>query len=241
MALAYVCVRPQRAAARAEHASFCAQTGLAPDLLSVVDLTRAPLPPDAFDRFTGFLVGGSPFNVTDAEHAKSDLQRRVEADLRAIAACAIDTAAAALFTCYGIGVVARMLGGTVSRDFPDPTGAAVVRLTDAGRADAVTRVAAPSFLALSAHKEGSGQTPPGAVLLAIGEHCPVQAYRVGERLWATQFHPEATPGPFTQRMAFYRDGGYFDPAEFDRLADAVRASEITEPGRMLRAFAALFA
>ena len=37
----------------------------------------------------------------------------------------------------------------------------------------------------------------------------MQAYRVGERLYATQFHPEPTTRAFTERMAVYRDDGYF--------------------------------
>mgnify|MGYP000284732432 CR=1 FL=1 len=43
---------------------------------------------------------------------------------------------------------------------------------------------------LTTHKEGCVAPPPGGVLLATNAACPVQAYRVGERLYATQFHPE---------------------------------------------------
>ncbi|WP_029145257.1 glutamine amidotransferase-related protein [Microbacterium luticocti] len=238
MPLVYLCVRPEADAARAEHASFRAETGLGDDL-DVHDLTRAPLPGDAIDRWSGFVVGGSPFNVSDPESAKSDLQRRVEADLERVAAAAADAETAALFTCYGIGVVTRMLGGEVSRAFPEPTGPATVGLTAHGERDAVTGGLAHTFTALSAHKEGAGAVPPGAVLLATNEACPVQAYRVGERLYATQFHPESTPLSFVERITIYRDGGYFDPAEYDAIADRVRATPVTEPGRMLRAFARL--
>ena len=48
------------------------------------------------------------------------------------------------------------------------------------------------------------------MLLASNDGCPVQAYRVGDRLYATQFHPEPTAKAFTERMAVYRDDGYFD-------------------------------
>jgi GMP synthase (glutamine-hydrolysing) len=157
-----------------------------------------------------------------------------------VAAAAVESRTAALFTCYGIGIVTRMLGGEVSRSFPEPTGPTVVRLTDAGRDDPLTATLASEFTALSAHKEGSGTPPPGAVLLATNDACPVQAYRVGDRLYTTQFHPESTPLPFTERMAFYRDGGYFPADEYDEIAARVLDASVTEPGRMLRTFARLW-
>lgn len=235
MPLVYLCVRPQRDAARAEYASFRAESGLDESALQFHDLTREPLPADALDRWTGFLAGGSPFNVTDT--AKSGLQLRVEADLEAVAAAAAASRTAALFTCYGIGIVTRMLGGDLSRRFPEPTGPTPVWLTPAGVNDPVTAGMADEFVALSAHKEGSGTPPPGAMLLATNLACPVQAYVVGDRLYATQFHPESTPLPFTERMAFYRDGGYFASDDFDEISARVLAASVTEPGRMLRAFA----
>nr|WP_274636369.1 GMP synthase [Microbacterium bovistercoris] len=240
MPLVYLCVRPQHEAAAAEYSSFRETAGLGPDELHQHDLTRAPLPADAFERWHGFLVGGSPFNLTDPERDKSDVQRRVESELEAIAARAADARTAALFTCYGIGVVTRMLGGQVSRQHPEPTGPATVVLTPAGRDDPITGGLASPFHALSAHKEGAGAAPAGATLLATNEACPAQAYRVGDRLYATQFHPESTPVPFTERMALYRDGGYFDAAEYDAIAQRVLATPVTEPGRMLRAFTERF-
>jgi GMP synthase (glutamine-hydrolysing) len=239
MPLVYLCVRPEAEAARAESASFRAEAQLDQEQLEMLDLTREPLPADAFERWSGFLVGGSPFNVSDREMDKSGIQRRVEADLERVAGAAVDARVSALFTCYGIGVVTRMLGGTVSRAYPEPTGPTEVRLTDAAAGDPILGALTTRFTALSAHKEGSGEAPPSAVLLATNEACPVQAYRVGQRLYATQFHPESTPLPFTERMAFYRDGGYFAAAEYAEIAQRVLAASVTEPGRMLRAFARL--
>jgi GMP synthase (glutamine-hydrolysing) len=237
MPLVYLCARPQAKAARAEYASFRAEAGLDEHELHRHDLTREPLPADALERWSGFLVGGSPFNVTDPQAAKSAVQRRVEADLERVASAAAAGRAAALFTCYGIGVVTRMLGGRVSRSYPEPTGPTEIRLTGAAADDPVMSDLEHRFTALSAHKEGSAQTPPGAVLLATNDACPVQAYRVGDHLYATQFHPESTPSGFTQRMAFYRDGGYFPAEDYERIAGRVLAASVTQPGRMLRAFA----
>lgn len=241
--LLYVCVRPQQGAAAAEYESFRAAAHLDPSQLVQLDLVREPLPADVFDRYSGFFVGGSPFNLTDPESTKTEVQRRLEADLERVAAGVMAAPAggrAALFTCYGIGVVTRMLGGDVSRAFPEDTGPVEVELTPAGRTDPLLGTLARRFAALTAHKEGSADVPDGATLLATNAGCPVQAYRVGERLYATQFHPEPTTRAFTERMAVYRDDGYFPANDYDTVAGRVLAASVTEPVRLIRAFARAF-
>ena len=54
-------------------------------------------------------------------------------DVGALAAAAGETAA--LFTCYGIGVATRALGGEVTRAYPEDTGPTAIILTDDGRRD----------------------------------------------------------------------------------------------------------
>jgi GMP synthase (glutamine-hydrolysing) len=241
--LLYVCVRPQQGAAAAEYESFRTAMKLGPEQLAQHDLVRQPLPGDVFDRYGGFLVGGSPFNVTDPESTKTDVQRRLEADLERIAsraASATGPAPAALFTCYGIGVVTRLLGGEVTRGFPEDTGPVTIELTDGSGSDPLFGGLATRFTALTAHKEGTGAVPPGATLLARNVDCPVQAYRAGDRLYATQFHPEPTTRAFTERMAVYRDDGYFAANDYDAIAGRVLAASVTEPARLLRAFARRF-
>lgn len=241
--LVYLGVRPQQAAATAEYASFRTATGLDDTQLERFDLTRSPLPADAFERWRGFVVGGSPFNATDIADAPdtvSPVQRRLEADLAVVADRAVTGATAAMFTCYGIGVVTAHLGGRVSRDHPEDTGPTTVSLTAEGRADRLFGGLTSPFTALTAHKEGTDVLPPGAVLLATNSACPVQAYRIGTHLYATQFHPEPTTDDFTARMTVYRNDGYFDADAYDEVASRVRAARVTEPARLLRAFADTF-
>ena len=238
--LVYLCVRPQQGAAAAEYESFRTSARLDPVDLDRVDLVRDELPADAFTRWRGFVVGGSPFNVTDTESTKTDAQRRLEAALARVATAAAAGETAALFTCYGIGVATRTLGGEVSRGFPEDTGPAVVTLTDEARHDPIFGGIADRFSALTAHKEGTERMPEGAVLLATNDACPVQAYRVGDRLYATQFHPEPTAQAFTERMAVYRDDGYFEARDYESISARVLAASLTEPPRILQAFARAF-
>lgn len=235
--LAYLCVRPQEGAAAAEYESFRTAMRLEESALHRWDLVRDPLPADALDRWAGFVVGGSPFNVTDPESTKTDVQRRLEADLAHLAEHAAAGVTSAMFTCFGIGVATRALGGTVSREFPEDTGPATVALTAEAGYDPLFGDLAYHFSALTAHKEGTATLPPGAVLLATNDACPVQAYRVGTHLYATQFHPEPTAAAFTERMAVYRDDGYFAAGDYDEISARVLGASITEPMRILRAFA----
>ncbi|MDE0545245.1 GMP synthase [Microbacterium sp. C7(2022)] len=237
----YVCVRPQQDAAAAEYESFRTAMQLERDAIDHHDLVRNPLPHDVFDRYQAFVVGGSPFNVADPEPTKTEPQVRLERDLEHLAAHAgAGDGPAALFTCYGIGVVTRMLGGDVTRAFPEDTGPTMIELTDAAQTDPLFGGLANRFSALTAHKEGTASAPAGSVLLASNDACPVQAYRVGERLYTTQFHPEPTPVAFTERMVVYRNDGYFDATAFDETAARVLSAKVTEPVRLLRAFARRF-
>jgi GMP synthase (glutamine-hydrolysing) len=128
----------------------------------------------------------------------------------------------------------------VGRGFPEDTGPVTIELTPDSGSDALFGGLATRFTALTAHKEGTGAPPPGATLLARNQECPVQAYRVGDRLYATQFHPEPTARAFTERMAVYRDDGYFAANDYDAIAGRVLAASVTEPARLLRAFARAF-
>ena len=50
--------------------------------------------------------------------------------------------------------------------------------------------------------------PPGAVLLATGEHCPNQAFRHGHSTYGVQFHPEVTAAIFARWQN--SDWAFFD-------------------------------
>ncbi len=233
--LLYISVRPERPAADAEYASF--RRGLGVDELDRIDLLAEALDDEVIAHHRGVVVGGSPFNVTDA--APSDLQLRVEADLERLAMAAIDGRIHALFTCYSIGIVTRMLGGRVTLEHPEPASAVSLNATEDGLADPVFGPSGTGFAVFTAHKESAASVPPGAALLAGADSCPVQAYRVGAHLYATQFHPEPSPQDFADRMTFYRTKGYFDPDRFDAVQQQVLASRVTEGEAILGRFAAL--
>jgi GMP synthase (glutamine-hydrolysing) len=92
------------------------------------------------------------------------------------------------------------------------------------------------FDAFTGHKEAVSELPGHAVLLASSAGCPVQAFRVGAHGYATQFHPELDAAGMSTRVDVYKDAGYFDPSEADRIKALAWSSEISHPPEILRAF-----
>lgn len=224
-------------------------SGLAPTDVRRVRLERESLtealgsPADALDldAFSGIILGGGPFNVSDPEDAKSPAQRRAEAELRTLAERVVAADTPFLGCCYGIGTLGRLLGGVVDRTYGEPIGAVPVTLTDAGRTDPLLAGLPERFDAFLGHKEAVRELPRGAVLLASSATCPVQAFRLGTRVYATQFHPELDADQLVARILAYEHHGYFEPGGADALIAAARAATVTEPPRILRRFVELFA
>ena len=61
-------------------------------------------------------------------------------------------------------------------------------------------------------------------------------FRVGQNVYATQFHPELDVAGIVARVRVYQDAGYFPAAELDQLVARLSAAVVTEPGRMLATF-----
>jgi GMP synthase (glutamine-hydrolysing) len=230
-------VRPEADARAGELASMRRASGLGERLVAR-SADAEVLPEDLLERSAGVVVGGSPYAVSDPEEAKPEGQRLAERQLAALAERALDTGAPLFLTCYGIGVLTLVLGGTVDREHPEPVSAAESRLTDAGRADPVAGVLPPVFAALTAHKESAAATPPGATLLATNDLSPVQLYRAGSVL-ASQFHPEPTSAEFVTRAAIYQDHGYFPPDGLAEIAAALDGVEVPHPRLLLCRFVEL--
>lgn len=228
--------RPESVPREQELASMRSASGLEARL-DALQVDRDPLPSALFDRYAGVITGGSPYNVTDPESSKSDRQRLAERQLAAVAEQALAASGAVFFTCFGIGVLTRVLGGVVDRTHPERVSATESRLTDAGAADPVAGVLPTRFLAHTGHKESAPVPPPGTTLLATNDASPVQLYRVGNLL-ASQFHPEPTPEEFVARATAYARYGYFAEDELERIAAGIRRFPVSAPRALLARFVA---
>ncbi|MGY1746428.1 glutamine amidotransferase [Blastococcus sp. SYSU D00695] len=228
--------RAEDAAADDEYAGFLRATGLREAQLHRVRLEAAPLPALDLDDYAGVIVGGSPFTASDPVGEKSAVQRRVEADLSGLLDRVVPADKPFLGACYGIGTLGVHQGGVVDRTYGEPVSCVPVTLTAAGRADPLLAGMPAVFDALVGHKEACRVLPPTAVLLAASPGCPVQMFRVGRNVYATQFHPELDVAGLVTRARVYQHAGYFPPAELDDLVARISTAVVTEPGRVLAAF-----
>lgn len=235
----HLSIRDHDQAVAAEFEAICAFGGLEPGELVQLRVEQAPLPVIHPDDYAGIIIGGGQFNTSD--EVKTAVQQRVEAELGLIVETAITHGVPLLGMCYGVGVVTQQLGGIVDRTYAERVGSVKVSLTEAAADDRVFSTLPPRFGAFTGHKEACSQMPAGAVLLATGEQCPVQAYRVGEAVYVTQFHPELDFPRLAERMRIYAHAGYFRPEELDDLIEEARESGVdATPARILSAFVAEF-
>jgi GMP synthase (glutamine-hydrolysing) len=233
-------VRAEDAAADNEYDSFLTLAGLGEGELRRVRLEQRALGDVDLRDWSGILLGGSPFNYTDPENLKTPTQRRVEADLNGLLDRVVGADFPFLGACYGIGALGRQQGAVVDRYYAEPVGAVEITLTAPGRRDPLLGELPATFEAFTGHKEAISRLPGHAVLLASSAGCPVQAFRVGANVYATQFHPELDVAGLCTRVEVYKHAGYFDPDQADEIKTQATRSHVTWPPAILRRFVARY-
>ncbi len=233
--------RAEELPADEEYALFLRYSGLSPDDLIRVRLEAAPMPQFDLDELSGIFVGGGPFNASDPADKKSDVQHRVEAEFNALLDEVVARDFPFLGACYGIGTLGVHQGATIDRTYREPISVVEVTLTEAAASDPLLEGMPDTFNAFVGHKEAISALPPSAVLLASSATCPVQMFRVGENVYATQFHPELDVDGITTRTRVYAGHGYFAEHELELVLEAVRRAEVSHTSRILRNFVARYA
>ena len=233
--------RADDVAADNEYQSFLAFSGLDERDLRRVRLEQGALGDVEPRDWSGILLGGGPFNSSDPEESKSPVQRRVEADLRRLLGTVISTDFPFLGACYGIGTLGTHQGAVVDRQYAEPIGAVPVTLTQQGRQDPLLRGLPVTFDAFVGHKEAISGLPRHAVLLASSPACPVQAFKIGSHVYATQFHPELDVAGLCTRIEVYKHAGYFEPWQAGELKAQAHRSNVTHPPAILQRFVQLYA
>ncbi|MAQ15222.1 MAG: GMP synthase [Sandaracinus sp.] len=186
-----------------------------------------PAPSD----YDAVVVTGSAAMVTQrldwSERTKEWLPGVVEAQVPLLAVC------------YGHQLLAEGLGGQVGANpLGREIGTIQVELTAQGQTDALFgALESPTLRMQATHVESVLRLPAGALLMGTSPLDPHQAFRVGDRAWAVQFHPElddrASRGYIEGRAERIREEG-LDP---DALLATVSASP--DGHRLLRRFVAI--
>jgi len=229
-------IRGEDAAADDEYQAMMRFAGLDESGMRRIRLTHRPLGPVDLDDWSGVILGGGPYNVSDPPESKSETQQRAESELLTLVEEIVDRDFPFLGCCYGVGALGTVIGATVDRSYSEPVAAVTVTLTEAGREDPLFVELPDVFDAFGGHKEAASSLPPEAVRLASSPDCPVQAFRVGANTYATQFHPELDLAGILTRIDVYKNYGYFEPESADALKEAARQRHIEYPPTILRRF-----
>lgn len=231
--------RPEDEAAAEELASFTAGMQLEEGAIEQRRVEAAPLGDVDLDAYSGVLLGGSPFNNTDL--VKSQNQLRVEREIGTLVREIIDRDFPLMGACYGIGTVGTLIGATLGSEYAEEAKMIQVSVTPAGQSDLLLDGLPPSFDTIVGHKEAVSTVPEDVTVLVSGEACPIQMFKVGLNVYATQFHPELTAEGLEFRLRLYAHLGYVSEHTLESNIAQAYTGDFSWNNRILANFAEMYA
>ena len=145
--------------------------------------------------------------------ANDDARHPFLYDLKILIRSAVQAGIPYLGVCLGGQLLAATLGAQVISNRWEELGSLAIHLNGNGRDDRLFRGLSDTISTFQWHHD-SFDLPEGALLLAGSPVCPHQAFRVGERAWGLQFHPEVTE-------EIIRDWCAWDRETADRVEELV--------------------
>lgn len=180
-----------------------------------------PMPED-LDDVEGIIALGGPQSANDSNPA---LEREMGL-LRAAHATGLPI----LGICLGAQLLAKALGGEVTRMHKPEIGWLEVTLNELGREDPLFAGIGWTTRQFHWHTEQVTTLPKGGRVLAKSAACPIQAWGVGLRTYALQYHPEVDET--TIRRWLREDAHQLGPAE--TTADDVLRATMEQLPTMMR-------
>ncbi|MFC4631507.1 type 1 glutamine amidotransferase [Promicromonospora alba] len=187
------------------------EAGLEPVLIPGAEL------PENLDGFAGLvLLGGGFMPDDDLHHPFLARERRLTTE-------ALDAGLPLLGLCLGGQLLAHVTGGGVTAQSGETErGMCALTVLPAAAADPLfgdlPGIPDEPLWMIENHEDSVTALPPSATLLVSSGECPIQAFRVGERAWGLQFHPEARP----ERVAAWDEAALSEQG-IDRAALAAAA------------------
>jgi GMP synthase (glutamine-hydrolysing) len=155
----------------------------------VLDTWQGSVSYPALDEVSGLVVLGGQMNVDQTARFP------FLAPERSLLVEAVECGLPVLGICLGAQMMARAFGAEVVPARAREIGFLPLDLTEAGRKDPVLSGLAPGGRVFQWHEDSLG-LPSDAMLLATGSNGLVQAFRLGDRAWAIQFHLEMDRAEF---------------------------------------------
>jgi GMP synthase (glutamine-hydrolysing) len=130
------------------------------------------------------------------------------------------------------------IGATVDRQFGEPAGPVKLTRVDDDAQDPLLAGIPKEFMAFTGHKEAVSSLPDldSVINLVESANAPFQLLRVGENVYATQFHPELDVPGMLSRMEIYFDFGYWSPDAYEQTIATVANADVRFPHRILANF-----
>ena len=141
----------------------------------------------SLDGYDSLWVMGGPMDVWDEDSCPWLI-----AEKAVIREAVNERAMPFLGLCLGHQLLADALGGRVAAMDKPEVGVMDVDLTPAGQRDPLFAGLPKAMRCLQWHGSEVVEPPPGAEILASSPACPIQAFRIGDRAYALQFHMETT-------------------------------------------------
>ena len=131
----------------------------------------------------GIVITGSPAYVTDEEIWNFTGAEYIKK--------AHKSGIPILGVCYGHQLLAWAFGGKVDFNVEGrKIGTIPIKLTESAKDDLLFRDLPDGFDVNVSHQQSVVRLPPDAVTLAVGSSDILQAFRLGDKTWGIQFHPE---------------------------------------------------
>jgi GMP synthase (glutamine-hydrolysing) len=234
-------LRPENDTSDSEFGAILKYGGLDEKDVCRMRIENTGIPELSLADYSAIIVGGSPFDISTPEDEKSAIQKKIETDFKHLLDRIVSNDFPFLGACSGSGLLGSYLKTPISSQYAEPVGSAIISLTNEGKSDALLSGFPDQITVLLGHKEACDTTPAGATLLMRGVACPVQMFRLGENVYATQFHPEGDCEGFAIRIHAYQHHGYFKPEEVQDLVDAVSKEDTPYAQKLLKRFVERYA
>ncbi len=229
-------IRAEDKTSDGEYEAILKFADLSSDDVMRVRLEKQDMPPFELEDYAGVIIGGGPWNPGDPIEKKSEAQIRTEAKLFPFVKQLIDADKPCLAICYGLEAVACATNTELTHEFEESAGAIDLFITEEGKQDSLLADFPNPFRGFVGHHESLAEVPAGATLLVNSETCPVHLFRLGQNVYATQFHPEADVEGFSVRIDVYKDAGYFPPGGAEALKEKIKDEDMSVPVLVLKRF-----
>lgn len=153
------------------------------------------LPP--LSEYRGIIVLGGPMNVYEVE--KYPFLLKEEAYLKQ----ALKRKIPVIGICLGAQLLAKASGAEVKKAEKEEIGWYNIGLESEAEDDSLFKGLDKELRVFQWHQD-TFELPEGGVLLARGESCKNQAFRIGNSAWGLQFHPEMNKSQITAWLECYK-------------------------------------